>query len=81
MLKRILLPLDGSQLAERALPHAVKCAQATQSCLTIAHVLPTSDVYIDIPSVDPLDWRLRKMEANLYLEEIASLLAQRDVMV
>lgn len=81
MFKRILLPLDGSQLAERVLPHAVRCAQATQGCLTIAHVLPTSDVYIDIPSVDPLDWRLRKMEANLYLEEIANLLAARGITV
>lgn len=81
MLQRILLPLDGSQLAECVLPHAVRCAQATESLVIIAHVLPTSDVHIDIPSVDPLDWRLRKMEARLYMEEIASLLSGQGISV
>lgn len=81
MLQSILLPLDGSQLAERVLPHAVKCAQATQSNVILAHVLPTSGVHIDIPSVDPLDWRLRQMEARLYMEEIAELLSGAGINV
>lgn len=81
MLQRILLPLDGSELAECVLPHAVRCAQATDSLVIIVHVLPTSDVHIDIPSVDPLDWRLRKMEARLYMEEIASMLSGQGINV
>ena len=81
MLERILLPLDGSQLAESALPHAVTCAQATGSRLTLVNVLQTSDIHIDIPSVDPLDWRLRKMEAKLYLEEMAERLSAEGVRV
>lgn len=81
MLQKILLPLDGSQLAERVLPHAVRCAQAAGSLITIAHVLPTSDIHIDIPSVDPLDWRLRKMEAKLYMDEIAGLLTAEGLNV
>lgn len=81
MLQRILLPLDGSELAECVLPHAVRCAQATDSLVIIVHVLPTSEVHIDIPSVDPLDWRLRKMEARLYMEEIASMLSGQSINV
>lgn len=81
MIQRILLPLDGSELAECALPHAVRCAQATHSEILVVHVLPTSDIHIDIPTVDPLDWRLRKMEAQLYLEEIAELLRGEGVNV
>lgn len=81
MIQRILLPLDGSELAECALPHAVRCAQATHSEILIVHVLPTSDIHIDIPTVDPLDWRLRKMEAQLYMEEIAELLGGEGVNV
>lgn len=81
MLQRILVPQDGSQLAEAALPHALKCAQATNSLLILAHVLQTSDIHIDVPAVDPLDWRLRKMEATLYMEEIAERLAGEGVNV
>ena len=82
MLKRILLPLDGSQLAEIALPHALACAQATRSRLILAHVLQTGN---NDPSkaqtVDPLDWRLRKLETSRYLEQKAELLLQEGVEV
>lgn len=81
MLQRILLPLDGSELAETALPHAVRCAQATNSLIMIVHVLQASNIHTDVPTVDPLDWRLRKMEASLYVEEIADLLSGAGVNV
>lgn len=39
MIERILLPLDGSQLAERALPYAVRLASATGARLMLMHAV------------------------------------------
>ena len=39
MYKRILLPLDGSPLAEQALPHAIAMAERFQSELVLLRVL------------------------------------------
>jgi len=39
MYKQILLPLDGSPLAEQALPHAIAVAEHFQSELTLLRVL------------------------------------------
>ena len=38
--RRILVPLDGSPLAEQALPHAVALARATSSGLTLMQAIP-----------------------------------------
>jgi nucleotide-binding universal stress UspA family protein len=40
-IQRILVPLDGSELAERALPLAVTVARATQASVTLARVIQT----------------------------------------
>ena len=39
MFKHILLPLDGSQLAEAAIPFAVKLCQKLNSQITLLHVI------------------------------------------
>ncbi|HZD10218.1 MAG TPA: universal stress protein [Candidatus Binatia bacterium] len=80
MLQTILLPLDGSQLAETVLPHALTCAKVMNSHLILVHVLQTAK-YPDSDShtVDPLDWRLRKMEALRYLEETAERFSRAGV--
>lgn len=39
MYKRIMLPLDGSQLAEQALPHTIAIAERFQSELVLLQVL------------------------------------------
>jgi nucleotide-binding universal stress UspA family protein len=71
MFKRILVPLDGSPLAERAIPHAELFARIFGANVTLIHVLdPTS--YQEMPnSVDPLRWQLRKAEAEAYMQGIA----------
>jgi nucleotide-binding universal stress UspA family protein len=50
MFKRILVPLDGSLLAERALPYALRLASASSAGLILVHVLdpgkaPDFEVY------------------------------------
>ncbi len=77
MIERILVPLDGSQLAETALPHALACAQATSGQLVLIHVLPNDESENGgTHTVDPLDWRLRTMERSRYLEDKAQMLIQ-----
>ena len=42
MIKRIVVPLDGSKLAEMALPHAVAFARANNYGLTLLRVAVSS---------------------------------------
>jgi nucleotide-binding universal stress UspA family protein len=50
MQKQIIVPLDGSRLAEHALPHAVALAGATGSGLTLLQVVPIT------PATTPIIW-------------------------
>src|SRR5262249_14771285 len=43
MFKRIVVPLDGSSLAEQALPIAARVARASGACLILVRVLSTLD--------------------------------------
>ena len=72
MFTRILVPLDGSSLAEGAIPHAELFARIFGSNITLLQVLdPTS--YHEMPNtVDPLRWQLRKAEADAYMHGIAA---------
>lgn len=82
MLQSILVPLDGSQLAEVALPHALACAQATGARLLLIHVLPKRENgEIESHAVDPLNWQLRTLERSRYLEQRAEELSQAGVEV
>jgi nucleotide-binding universal stress UspA family protein len=70
MFNSILLPLDRSELAECVLPHAFAVARAFGSQVTLLNVM-------DVPrearwrnAMDPLNWQIRKAEANAYLHEV-----------
>lgn len=66
MFDRIMVPLDGSELAERALPYARELAAATRATLHLVRV-------VDLPPVVKA-YRLGA-PVNVYAEVIA---AQRD---
>jgi len=71
MFKRILVPLDGSPLAEGALPHAELFARIFQADIVLLQVLdPTSHQELS-HTVDPLRWQLRKAEADAYMARTA----------
>ncbi|HEU4455125.1 MAG TPA: universal stress protein [Longimicrobium sp.] len=74
MVERILVPLDGSALAEQALPHALAVARAFGSEVLLLRVLgsPTGPV-------NGVDWRLRRAEASLYLDNVAARLGGAGV--
>lgn len=71
MFKQILVPLDGSALAERAIPHAEHFARIFGANITLLQVLEPAPHPDEHHPVDPVSWQMRKAEANLYLKETA----------
>lgn len=74
MFNRILVPLDGSSLAERALPHAEEFARIFGSTIILLQVLDPTSFHENPNPVDPLSWQIRKTEADIYMNNIASRL-------
>lgn len=68
MFNRILVPLDGSAFAERALPHAELIAQIFDATIVLLRVLEPTTKHDKPEGVDPLTWQIRKNEAELYLQ-------------
>src|SRR5688572_29371113 len=81
MLDHILVPLDGSPLAECVLPHAIAIAKAFNAHITLVQVLEQPPASLRLPKADPLDWYLEKSAAALYLENMQSRLEKSHVSV
>jgi len=68
-IRHILVPLDGSPLAERILPLAVAVSRAFAARLTLLHVLESPHGGRAAPRpVDPLEWEMTHAEIARYLE-------------
>jgi nucleotide-binding universal stress UspA family protein len=74
MINHILVPLDGSTLAECVLPHVSAIAQAFNARITLLHIVPLPEEGRGKQAIDSLDWLLRKREARAYLDRVASQL-------
>jgi len=72
MFNRILVPLDGSTLAERAIPHAEQFARIFGSSIILLQVLDPTSYHENPISVDPLSWQIRKAESDMYMRGIAA---------
>ena len=72
MFNRILVPLDGSTLAERAIPHAEQFARIFGSSIILLQVLDPTSYHENPNPVDPLSWQIRKAEADMYMNGIAA---------
>ena len=81
MFDNILVPLDQSVLAECVLPHAVAIARAFQSQVTLLNVLEGGNRLDGTYGVDPLEWRIRKLEAESYLRSLADRLKETGLPV
>lgn len=79
MFDRILVPLDRSELAECVLPHAIALARALDSPLILLHVLSASDDPNRLRAVDPLEWHLRRAEAESYLQAVCARLEEAGI--
>lgn len=74
MYRTILVALDGSSLAERALPHAESLARASGARIHLVRAAPP-ETFAGLGPVDDQTWVMR--EAETYLREIASRLGSR----
>ncbi len=70
MFKQILVPLDGSTLAECTLPHAVALARAFTARIVLLRVLEQPDRDEVVLPVDPLDWEMKRAESQAYLDRL-----------
>ncbi len=70
MFGKILVPVDGSLMAEYCLPHLISIAQAYEAEVLLLHMSgPMTET-----STDPWDWQIRQAEARAYIEELSSRL-------
>jgi nucleotide-binding universal stress UspA family protein len=72
MFTRILVPLDGSPLAEGAIPHAELFARIFGASIHFLRVLEPISYHENPAAVDPLRWQLHKAEADAYMQGIAN---------
>lgn len=79
MINHILVPLDGSELAECVLPHVMAIAPVTGARVTLVHVMEQAPSRNgNAPPIDPLGWHMRKQESQAYLDRIAVRLQEMD---
>ena len=74
MFEHILVPLDGSRLAEMVLPHLVALAPTFESRVTLLRVVE-QEPSGQMRSVDPMVAHLAR-QAKAYLDEQATRLAE-----
>jgi nucleotide-binding universal stress UspA family protein len=79
MFDPILVPLDGSQLAECVLPHAAAFARSFNAEITLLRILEKNQVGASAQLFDLLNWQIQKTKATLYLEEIKELFKKSNI--
>lgn len=81
VINHILVPLDGSALAECVLPHVMAIAPVTNARVTLIHVLELPNNRNGSPPIDPVGWHMKKQESQVYLEETAERLQKSELNV
>jgi nucleotide-binding universal stress UspA family protein len=74
MYSKILVPLDGSMLAEKALPYAIKLANTFQATLLLMRAVEVPTLTVDSPDTE----REVINNAENYLKEIRATLTKPD---
>jgi nucleotide-binding universal stress UspA family protein len=69
MFNPILVPLDGSQLAEGVIPHVIAMARSFNAEVTLMRMLEKNQVGTPAQLFDLLNWQINKTKAALYLEK------------
>lgn len=67
--RRVMACIDTSELALKAIPHAVAIARSMQAELTLVRVLEAKSA-VSLPP-DPVEWDMRRREARGLLEGVA----------
>ena len=74
MLAHVLIPLDGSSLAECVLPHGLSVAKAFGARVTLMQVVEPAETGGRAPTIDPLEWHYSQAAGVTYLEQVAEQL-------
>jgi nucleotide-binding universal stress UspA family protein len=81
MFDPILVPLDGSLLAECVLPHAIAIARAFNARIILLRVLEKNQANGSAQIFNLLNWQIKKTEAKLYLEKIRARLLKSQLQI
>jgi nucleotide-binding universal stress UspA family protein len=81
MFDPVLVPLDGSLLAECVLPHVVAIARAFDSSVILLRVLDKNQASEKAQLFDLLNWQINKTGAKVYLEKISARLKKSGLQV
>ncbi len=87
MYKTILVPLDGSELAEAVLPHVESLAMYAGSTVIFLQVmelphlvgLPKGDIYDALPQVTPADVNQQVADIRRYLDTLVQRMAAKGI--
>jgi nucleotide-binding universal stress UspA family protein len=69
MFDTILVPLDGSQLADCVLPHVVAIASPFDAEITLLRMLEKNQAGTSAQLFDLVNWQINKTRATLYLDK------------
>jgi nucleotide-binding universal stress UspA family protein len=75
MFRKVIVPLDGSELAERAVPYATEMAHAANGAIALIRVVTASPLHLH-----RLDWHALVetiREADAYLKRVAEKISAR----
>jgi nucleotide-binding universal stress UspA family protein len=81
MFDPILVPLDGSQLAECVLPHVVAIARSFDAEITLLRMLEKNQGNASAQLFDLLNWQINKTKAALYLEKTKARFQESSIRV
>jgi nucleotide-binding universal stress UspA family protein len=81
MFDPVLVPLDGSLLAECALPHAVAIARAFDAKVVLLRVLEKNLASEKTQLFDLVNWQINKTGAKLYLEKTGARLQKAGLRI
>ena len=80
MINHILVPLDGSTLAECVLPHVAAIAPVSNAHITLLHVMQPLQAGHGSSAVDPVEWHMQKQNLEKYLEKIVGQLNDAGIL-
>jgi nucleotide-binding universal stress UspA family protein len=81
MFEKMLVPLDGSPLAECVLPHVVAMATPLGAEVTVLRVCEPRDADEAVQPVNAVAWQLKNFEAEAYVDGVAARLREAGLTV
>lgn len=69
MFDTILVPLDGSQLADCVLPHVVAIARSFDAEITLLRILEKNQAGTSAQLFDLVNWQINKARSTIYLDK------------